>query len=67
MQSNRQVALPAIVPGCSVSVARGPRTVTAWPPRLYWPSGRPQAIMLSAIKITRSAPKVLKVNRTIAG
>ena len=36
-------------------------------PRLYWPSGRPQAIMLSAIKITRSAPKVLKVNRTIAG
>ena len=30
-------------------------------------SGRPQAIMLSAIRHTWSAPKVLKVNRTMAG
>ena len=67
MQSYRQVALPAMTPGCSVRVARGPLTVTAWPPRLYSPSGRPQAIMLSAMRITRSSPKVLKVNRTMAG
>ena len=56
-----------MVPGCSVRVARGPQTVTACPPKLYWPSGRPQAIMLSAIRITWSSPKVLKVKRTMAG
>ena len=33
----------------------GPRTVTAWPPRLYWPSGRPAASMLSAISTTWSS------------
>ena len=67
MQSYRQVLLPAMVSGCSVRVARGPLTVMACPPRLYWPSGRPQDMALSAIRQTRSSPKVLKVNRTMAG
>ena len=52
MPSQAKVTDPARVP--SERVARGPRTVTAWPPRLYRPSARPQAAMESEITIPRS-------------
>ena len=62
MQSMRFVAEPAIVP--SSKVARLPRTVTGSPPREYAPSSIPVAIMLSLIKIIRSAPNRENTTRT---